>query len=188
MAELIYAAVSSLDGFISDASGAFEWAAPDDEMMAAANDLESEIGTYLYGRRMYETMRYWETAEPDEETDPLDAEFARMWRSADKVVYSSTLSDVSQPPALKLERTFEPDAIVQMKSSAERNISINGPTLASAAFRAGLIDECHLFLQPIIMGAGLRALPGNGPIPLELISERRFESGAVHLRYRVKSV
>jgi dihydrofolate reductase len=187
MAELIYAAVSSLDGFMSDPSGAFEWLAPDDEMMAAANELEGEFGTYLYGRRMYETMLYWETAEPDEETDPLDAEFARIWRSADKVVYSSTLSDVSSART-RLERTFDPDAIVQMKSSAERNISINGPTLASAAFRAGLIDECHLFLQPIIRGAGLRALPDDGPIPLELISERRFESGAVHLRYRVKSV
>ncbi len=186
MAELIYAAMSSLDGFISDASGAFEWAAPDDEMMAAANDLESEIGTYLYGRRMYETMSYWETADPDEQTDPLEAAFSRMWLSADKIVFSTTLSDVATART-QLVRTFEPDAIAQMKSAAARNISINGPTLASAAFRAGLIDECHLFVQPIIIGAGLRALPSDGPIPLELISERRFDSGGVHLRYRVKS-
>ncbi len=187
MAALIYAAMCSLDGFMSDPSGEIQWAAPDDEMMAAANDLESEIGTYLYGRRMYETMRYWETADPDERDEPLEAEFARLWLAADKIVFSTTLTDVSTART-ELVESFDPEAIVQLKSTATRNISINGPTLASAAFRAGLVDECHLFLQPVIMGAGLRALPGDGPIPLELISERRFDSGAVHVRYRVKTM
>ncbi|MGC2167670.1 MAG: dihydrofolate reductase family protein [Acidimicrobiales bacterium] len=186
MSALIYGALSSLDGFVSDPSGSFDWAAPDDELMAAVNDLESEIGTFLYGRRMYETMRYWETADPDEAEEPLGAEFARNWLSADKIVFSTTLSDVTTART-KLLRTFDPEAIAEMKSSATRNLSVNGPTLASAAFKARLVDECHLFLQPVVVGAGLRTLPVVAPLRLELINERRFTSGALHLHYRVKS-
>lgn len=185
MAALIYGALSSLDGYMSDPSGSFDWAAPDDELMAAVNDLESGIGTFLYGRRMYETMRYWETANPDQAEEPLEAEFARAWLSADKVVFSTTLAEVTTART-KLLRTFEPDAIVRMKSSATRDLSVNGPTLAATAFEHGLVDECHLFLQPVVLGAGLRTLPVVAPVRLELINERRFNSGAVHLHYRVQ--
>jgi dihydrofolate reductase len=183
MAKLIYSAIASLDGYVADADGAFEWAAPDDEVHAYVNDLERPIGTYLYGRRMYETMVYWETVDtgPDQASPARD--FAEIWRKADKVVYSTTLETASSART-RIERNFDPDAVRELKGNAARDITIGGATLAGEALRAGLVDECHLFLTPIIVGGGTPALPDGVRIPLELLDERRFGAGVVYLRYR----
>jgi dihydrofolate reductase len=183
MARLIYAAIASLDGYVNDAEGGFEWAAPDVEVHAFVNDLEREFGTYLYGRRMYEVMRVWETMDPGEPAVMQD--FARLWRSADKVVYSTTL-DAVDTPRTRLERVFDPDAVARMKAAADRDITIGGPTLAVAALRAGLVDECHLLLHPVSVGGGTSALPLGHRVDLELLGERRFASGVVHAHYRVR--
>jgi dihydrofolate reductase len=180
MARLIYSAIASLDGYIEDADGRFEWAAPDEEVHAFVNDLERPIGTYLYGRRMYETMVYWETA--DGAGSPVTRDYAAIWRAADKVVYSRTL----QAPSTKrtrIERAFEPAAIRALKQAAEEDISVGGAALAAEAFAAGLVDECHLFLHPVIVGGGKRALPDNVRARCELLDERRFASGVVYLRH-----
>jgi dihydrofolate reductase len=180
---LIYSAIASLDGYVNDADGRFDWAAPDPELHRVVNDLERPIGTYLYGRRMYETMAAWETMEAgsDETRD-----FAELWRAADKVVYSTTLDEVTTSRT-RLERSFEPDAVRALKARATRDLSIGGPGLAAAALGAGLVDECHLFLHPIAVGGGTPALPAGARTDLELLDERRFESGVVHLHYRVTS-
>jgi dihydrofolate reductase len=182
MAKLIYLALTSLDGFVEDRDGKFDWAAPDEEVHAFVNDLARPIGTYLYGRRMYETMAFWETA-PTLADQPLFVkDFAQIWRAADKIVYSTTLEAVSSART-RIERDFDPEAVRQMKSRAERDITVGGATLAAQAFKAGLIDECHLFLAPIVVGGGKRSLPGNR-LELELLDERRFGKGMVHLHYR----
>jgi dihydrofolate reductase len=182
MAKLIYLALTSLDGFVEDRDGEFDWAAPDEEVHAFVNDLARPIGTYLYGRRMYETMAFWETA-PTLADQPLFVkDFAQIWRAADKIVYSTTLEAVSSART-RIERDFDPEAVRQMKSRAERDITVGGATLAAQAFKAGLIDECHLFLAPIVVGGGKRSLPGNR-LELELLDERRFGKGMVHLHYR----
>jgi dihydrofolate reductase len=182
MAKLIYLALTSLDGFVEDRDGKFDWAAPDEEVHAFVNDLVRPIGTYLYGRRMYETMAFWETA-PTLADQPLFVkDFAQIWRAADKIVYSTTLEAVSSART-RIERDFDPEAVRQMKSRAERDITVGGATLAAQAFKAGLIDECHLFLAPIVVGGGKRSLPGNR-LELELLDERRFGKGMVHLHYR----
>ncbi len=184
MAKLIYSAITSLDGYISDASGDFDWAAPDEEVHAFVNDLERPIGTYLYGRRMYEVMVYWETAHTVADRPPVEQEYAEIWQAADKVVYSTTLQAVSSART-RIEGNFDADAVRQMKSSSDADISVSGPDLAAQALQAGLVDEYRLFLTPIVVGGGARALPASVHLALELLDERRFGKGAVHLHYRV---
>ena len=180
MAKLIYAAISSLDGYVADEAGTFDWAVPDEEVHAFVNDLEREVGTYLYGRRLYDVMAGWETAASE---SPLLQDFAELWRAADKVVYSRTLPEVTSSRT-RIERTFEPDAVRRMKEAAERDITVGGPNLAAQAIRAGLVDELHLFLTPILVGGGTPSLPADVRVKLELLDERRFGNGVVHLRYR----
>jgi dihydrofolate reductase len=184
MANLIYSAIASLDGFTADGNGDFDWAAPDAEVHAFVNDNERPVGTYLYGRRMYETMVYWETASTGDDQPDAGREYARIWQAADKVVYSSTLDSVSSTRT-RLERKFDPDAVRRLKKAAERDVSVGGPGLAAHALAAGLVDECHLFLNPVVVGGGTRALPAGLHLDLELLDERRFGNGVVYLRYRI---
>jgi len=185
MAHLIYFTNSSLDGYTEDREGNFDWDHPDEQGFRLITDLVRATGTYLYGRRMYQTMMVWET-DPDLAADsPLRRDFAEVWQAADKIVYSRTLQAVSTRKT-KIERNFNPEAIRQLKEAVEQDILIGGPELAAYAFRAGLIDECHLFLVPIIVGGGKPALPDNVRLELELLDERRFGNGAVFLRYRVR--
>ncbi len=184
MANLIYAVISSLDGYFEDEEGRFDWAAPDDEVHAFVNDLERPIGTYLYGRRMYETMVFWETVSTEADEPPVFWDYARIWRAAEKIVYSRTLHAPSSART-RIEREFEPDAVRRLKVSSAADIAVGGGELAGQAIGAGLVDECHLFLCPIVVGGGKRALPDNVRAQLELLDERRFESGVVHLHYRV---
>ena len=179
MAKLIYAAISSLDGYVADEAGTFDWAVPDEEVHAFVNDLEREVGTYLYGRRLYDVMAGWETAASE---SPLLRDFAEIWRAAEKVVYSRTLPEVTSSKT-RIERVFEPDAVRRMKQAAERDITVGGPSLAAQAIRAGLVDELHLFLTPILVGGGTPSLPADVRVKLELLDERRFGNGVVHLRY-----
>jgi dihydrofolate reductase len=185
MARLIYSAISSLDGYIEDMHGHFDWAAPDEEVHSFINDLERSAGTHLYGRRMYETLMVWETDPSLAAESPLLRDFAEIWQAADKIVYSKTLQAVSTRRT-QLERNFNPAVIRQLKEAVEQDMLIGGPGLAAHAFRAGLIDECHLFLTPIIVGGGKSALPDNVRLELELLEERRFGSGVVFLRYRTR--
>jgi dihydrofolate reductase len=185
MAHLIYSAISSLDGYIEDREGHFDWAAPDEEVHKFINDLERPAGTYLLGRRMYETMMVWETDPALAAESPLLCDYAEMWQAADKIVYSRTLAAVSTRRT-RLERTFDPEAVRQLKQAAEKDILIGGPGLAAHAFRAGLVDECQLFLTPIIVGGGKPSLPDDVRLELELLEERRFGSGVVFLRYRAR--
>jgi dihydrofolate reductase len=183
MAELIYSAIMSLDGYVADEDGNFDWAEPDREVHTVVNDLERPIGTYLYGRRMYEVMVAWETIADQE---PFVRDYAEIWRAADKIVYSRSLETVSSERT-RIERSFDPDAVRQMKASADRDISVGGPTLAAQAIRAALVDEIHLFIAPAVVGGGTRALPDDVRLKLELLDERRFDSGTVHLHYRTES-
>jgi dihydrofolate reductase len=181
MARLIYSAIASLDGYVNDRDGRFDWAAPDEEVHAFVNDLERTVGTYLYGRRMYETMAAWETMHSEQQPDVV-VDYAAIWRAADKVVYSTTLEDA---PSLRtrIERAFDAESVRRLKDSAKLDISVGGPGLALHALRAGLVDECHLFVNPIVVGGGTRALPDGLRLPLELLDERRFGNGVVHLHY-----
>jgi dihydrofolate reductase len=184
MAKLIYASITSLDLYVNDAQGDFEWAAPDAEVHAFVNELERSIGTYLYGRRIYETMQVWETIEtsPDE---PEMHDYAAIWRAADKVVFSSTLDAVTTTRTT-LERTFDPDSVRALVAAADRDVGMGGPTLAAYALAADLVDEVHLFLTPVLVGGGTRALPDGLHADLELLDEHRFASGVVHLHHRVR--
>ncbi|WP_410788381.1 dihydrofolate reductase family protein [Kribbella sp. C-35] len=181
MAHLVYSAIASLDGYIADADGSFDWAAPDAEVHAYVNDLERPNGTYLYGSRMYATMAYWETAD---DLAPVSRDYAEIWRAADKIVYSRTLPAVTTART-SLERDFIPAEVADLKQSSETAISIGGANLAGQALLAGLVDEIHLFLVPHIVGGGTRALPDGLTAGLELTAERRFTSGFVHLHYQV---
>lgn len=186
VAKLIYSAITSLDGYVVDADDNFDWAAPDDEVHAFVNDLERPIGTYLYGRRMYDVMVFWETAQsslPD--PSAVVSDYSDIWQAADKIVYSTTLSAVSSEKTW-LEREFDPEAIRQLKAQAASDISVGGPHLAAEAIRAGLVDECHLLLHPVVVGGGIHWLPSDLRLDLELLDERRFESGVVHLHYEVQ--
>lgn len=183
MARLIYSAITSLDGYIADRDGNFDWAAPNEEVFSFVNDLERPIGTYLFGRRMYEVMRYWETARADTALSPVEREFADIWQTADKIVYSTTLETVSTTRT-RLERTFDPAAVRQMKLAAERDITVGGSALAGCAMAGGLVDEYQLYLTPVIVGGGTRALPDGVQVTLDLIDEHRFGNGVVFLRYR----
>jgi dihydrofolate reductase len=181
VAKLVYSAIASLDGYVADAEGNFDWAAPDEEVHAFVNDLEREIGTYLCGRRLYEVMVVWETLQSDH---PVMRDYAEIWRSAEKVVYSRTLESVSSERT-RIERDFDPQAVREMKANADRDISVGGSELAGEAIAAGLVDECHLLLSPVIVGAGTKALPEEVRVQLELLDERRFGNGVVHLHYRL---
>jgi dihydrofolate reductase len=187
VARLVYSALASLDGYVEDSTGNFEWAAPDEEVHAFVNDLERPIGTYLYGRRMYETMMSWETVSTGAGQAAVSRDFAELWRAADKVVYSRTLR--AAPTArTRIEPEFDPAAIRKLKESATRDITVGGAQLAGEAMAAGLVDECHLFLSPVLVGGGKRALPDNVRVQLELLDEHRFKGGVVHLHYGVRSV
>jgi dihydrofolate reductase len=186
MSKLIYIANVSLDGYIEDADGNFDWTTPDDEVFAFITDLVRLSGTYLYGRRMYETMAVWETDPALAAESELRSEFARVWQAADKVVYSTTLRTVSTART-QLERNFDRDAVRDLKASAAGDLTVGGPNLAAHAFRAGLVDECHLFIGPVFLGAGKSSLPRDTRADLELLDERSFGNGAVYVRYRVAS-
>ena len=182
MARLIYSAIASLDGYTADAQGKFDWAAPDAELHAFVNDLERDVGTHLYGRRMYETMAVWETMDVSGEPDVM-RDYAEIWRDADKVVYSHTLAAASTPRT-RIERDFDPEAVRRMKQTAGRDLSVGGPGLAAHAPRAGIVDEIQVFLVPVVVGGGTRALPDGLRADLDLLDERRFAGGAVYLRYQ----
>jgi dihydrofolate reductase len=182
MAKLIFSAITSLDGYIEDDDGRFDWAVPDPELHTFVNDLERPVGTYLYGRRMYETMAAWQTLGLESSAPPEEVDYAEVWRAADKVVYSRTLDGVSTPRT-RLERDFDPDAVRGMKDAADRDISIGGPGLALHAFQAGLVDEVHVVQFPVIVGGGKPGLPQGARLDLELLDERRFGNGAVHMHY-----
>jgi dihydrofolate reductase len=183
MAKLIYSAITSLDGYVEDTDGTFEWAAPDEEVHAFVNDLERPIATYLYGRRMYDTMAFWETADGRDEP-AVFRDYAEIWRAAEKVVYSRTLQAASSART-RIERDFSPGAIRQLKSASGADMAIGGSELAGQAIAAGLVDECQLFLNPVVVGGGKRALPDHVRADLELLNERRFKSGVVYLHYRI---
>ena len=184
MARLVYSAIASLDGYVADASGSFDWSVPDEEVHAFVNDLERPVGTYLYGRRMYEVMVAWEHPDAFADQTRVIRDFAAIWPAADKIVYSTTLAAPSSART-RIERTFDPGAIRDLKRSAAHDISIGGPALAAEALRAGLVDEIRLFLSPISVGGGTRALPGDVRCELELIDERRFGNGVVYLAYGI---
>ena len=184
MVKLIYSAIASLDGYIEDEDGKFDWAAPSPEVHAFVNEVERPTGTYLYGRRMYETMVFWETAyEPGLPPSP-ERDYAEIWPAAEKVVYSRTLESPTSERT-RIEREFDPAAIREMKAGADRDISIGGPELAGQALAAGLVDEMQLFVTPVIVGGGKPALPADVRLELELLDERRFDNGVVYLRYSV---
>ena len=186
MARLIYSSITSLDGYIEDERGKFDWAAPDEEVHAFINDQERAIGTCLYGRRLYETMVAWETMDTGPEQPPVIRDYAEIWRAAEKVVYSKTLAEPSSERT-RIEREFDPEAIREMKAAADRDIGVGGPELAAQALAAGLVDELHLFVSPVVVGAGKPALPDGLRLDLELEDERRFGNGALHLHYRLAS-
>jgi dihydrofolate reductase len=186
VAKLISSAITSLDGYIEDQNGKFDWAEPDEEVHTFINDLERSVGTYLYGRRMYETMAAWETDDTLAAESEVMREFAQIWQAADKIVYSKTLEEAATDRT-RIERKFDPDAVRKMKASAESDLTVGGPNLAAHAFNAELVDECHLFVAPILVGAGKQSLPHDVRLDLELLSERRFANGMVHLRYQARA-
>ena len=184
MARLIYASNMSLDGCTEDERGAFDWAPPDDEVFAFITELMRSAGTYLYGRRMYDTMAVWETDSTLAAQSELTADYASAWQSADKVVYSSTLAATSTANT-RLERQFDTSAVHDLKAAASRDLLVGGPTLAAQALRAGLVDELQLFVWPVVLGGRKAALPTLMRADLELLGEHRFSNGVVQLRYRV---
>ena len=184
MAKLIYSVIASLDGYVEDEQGRFEWAAPSDEVLAFINELERPIGVYLYGRRMYETMVPWETAGSGSDQPPAMRDFAEIWRAAEKIVYSRTLQTVSSART-RIEHDLDTDAIRRLKETSGSDVSVGGAELAGQALAAGLVDELNLYLVPIVIGGGKPALPSNVRARLELMDERRFQSGVVHLQYRM---
>ncbi len=185
MAKLIYFMPTSLDGYIADETGNFDWSAPDEEAFAFINELERPIGMYLYGRKMYETMAVWETPEVIPGRTPAMLDFARIWQAADKIVYSKSRETVSTPKT-RVEREFDPQAVRELKAQSPLDISVAGPTLAAHAIRTGLVDEYHLLVVPTMLGGGTRVLPSNVRIRLDLLDERRFANGWVYLRYHAQ--
>ena len=183
MAKLIYISNVSLDGYIEDVHGSFDWTEPDDEVFAFITDLVRSVGTYLYGRRLYETMAVWETDPALAAQSELMADFANVWQAADKVVYSTTLEAASTAKT-RLERSFDPDSVRDMKASATTDLTVGGANVAAHAFKAGLVDECQLLIRPVLVGGGKPALPSDTRAELELLDERRFSSGVMYLRYR----
>jgi dihydrofolate reductase len=185
MAKLIYISNVSLDGYIEDEHGSFDWTPPDDEVFAFITDLVRSVGTHLYGRRLYDTMAVWETDPALAAQSELMGDFADVWQAAEKVVYSTTL-DAVPTAKTKLERDFDPDSVRDMKASATSDLTVGGANLAAHAFRAGLVDECHLFIVPVLVGGGKPSLPSGTRAELELLDERRFSNGVVYLRYRAR--
>lgn len=184
MAKLIYSAIASLDGYVEDEQGKFDWAEPDAEVFAFVNELERPIGIALYGRRMYETMASWETVSTGADQPAESRDFAEIWRSAEKIVYSRSLAEVSSART-RIEREFDPAAVRRLKDSSAHDISVGGAMLAGQAMAEGLVDELQLFLVPTVVGGGKRALPDNLRASIELLTERRFASGVIFLSYRV---
>jgi dihydrofolate reductase len=184
VAKLIYSAITSLDGYVVDEDGNFHWAAPGEEVHAFLNELERPVGTYLYGRRMYETMAGWEDPPAVVAGSAAAQDFAAIWQAAQKVVYSRTLETASTPRT-RLERDFDPEAVRQLKAAAERDLTVGGAEIAGQALAAGIVDEVQLFLHPVVVGGGSRALPDGVRVGLELLDERRFGNGVVYLRYRL---
>ena len=182
MGRLIYSALTSLDGYVADKDGRFDWAEPDEEVHTAVNDLSRPVGTFLLGRRMYEVLAVWDTID---DPTPHIRDFAELWRAADKVVYSRTLAAPSSART-RIEREFDPESVRRLKAAAGHDLSVGGPNLAAHAFKAGLVDECHLYLTPIVVGGGNQALPDDVRLRLELLDERRFGNGVVFLRYRTR--
>jgi dihydrofolate reductase len=185
MAKLIYSAITSLDGYVADEDGNFDWAAPDEDVHAVVNDLMRPVGTQLYGRRLYEVMLAWETLDTTDQ-QPATKDFADIWRASDKVVYSRTLENASSART-RIERDFDPEQVGAMKAQAERDLLVGGPELAGQAVAAGLVDEIHLFVSPIIVGGGTRAMPDDLRLELDLLDERRFANGVVHLGYATRT-
>ena len=185
MGRLVYTGITSLDGYIADEKGNFDWSAPDEEVHAFVNDLERPVGTYLYGRRMYEVMRVWQTMPVDDEP-PVIADYAELWRKADKVVFSNSLTEVSTPKT-RLEPGFDPAVIRELKESSASDLSIGGPRLAGSAIAAGLVDEFGLFVNPVVVGGGTKYLPDHVRVDLELVDEHRFANGVVYLGYRPRA-
>ena len=183
MAKLIYSAIASLDGYVADRNGSFNWAVPDDEAHGFINELERSVGTHLFGRRMYEVMAFWETVETEE---PRVRDYAEIWRAADKIVYSRTLESVASART-RIERDFDPESVRQLKAEADRDLTVGGPELAAEALDAGLVDECLLFLAPVLVGGGTPAFRDGATLRLELQEEHTFGSGMVFLRYAVSS-
>jgi dihydrofolate reductase len=186
VSKLIYSAITSLDGYVADEDGNFDWAAPDEQAHAFVNELERPVGTYLYGRRMYEVMAAWETMDTSAGQPAVVQDYAEIWQAADKIVYSRTLETVSSART-RIEHDFDPEAVRQLKARAVRDITVGGPDLAAQAIRAGLVDEYHLFVTPILVGGGKQTLPNGVRLELELLGERRFGNGVVHLRYRTRT-
>jgi dihydrofolate reductase len=185
MAKLIYSSIASVDGYVADEHGNFDWAAPDDEVHAFVNELERPVGTYLYGRRMYDVMVAWETM-PIDDQPAVIRDYAEIWRAADKIVYSTTLGTAASAKT-QIERSFDPVVVRQLKAEAMRDLSVGGPGLAAHALAAGLVDECHLFVAPVIVGGGTRFLPEGLRLDLELGGERCFDNGTVYLQYRTRA-
>lgn len=186
MARLVYSAITSLDGYVNDETGRFDWAVPSEEVHAHVNDAERDLGTHLYGRRMYDVMRYWQTAHEEPDQPEIGLDYARIWQAAEKVVYSRSLAEVTTPRT-RLERAFDPAEVRALVDAAARDVSIGGPTLAAEALRAGIVDDCHVYLTPVVVGGGTSWLPGGVRVGLQLVDERRFANGVVHLHYRVAS-
>ena len=186
MAKLVYSAIASADGYVEDAAGSFDWAAPGEELLCFVNDLERPVGTYLYGRRMYETMLYWETAHTVPGQPSFVREFTGIWQAAGKIVFSKTLQSVPSART-RIERDFDPGMVRQLKSAAGHDMTVGGADLAGQAIKAGLVDELQLFLVPVVVGGGKRALPNGVRSDLELLDTQPFASGAVYLRYRPRS-
>jgi dihydrofolate reductase len=184
MAKLIYSTIASLDGYVADEDGDFGWAAPDDEVHAFINDLERQVGTHLYGRRMYEVMRYWETDDATSGRSPVARDYAQIWRTAEKIVYSRTLRSVSSART-RIERDFDAEALRREKAQARSDMSVGGPGLAAQALAAGLVDELYLFIVPIVVGGGTQSLPDHLRLEVDLLEERRFDGGMVYLHYRI---
>jgi len=184
MGKLVYTAITSLDGYVNDEAGGFQWAAPDAEVHGFVNDLERDVGTYLYGRRLYEVMVYWETF-PTDDPDKVDHDYARIWQSADKVVYSTSLESVGSDRTT-LERVFDPEHVAATVAESDRDVSIGGPHLAAHALRAGIVDEIHLLQVPAIVGGGTSALPSGIRLDLELLHSRRFAAGTTYAAYAVR--
>jgi dihydrofolate reductase len=182
MALLLYSALMSLDGFIEDDSGRFDWAVPDPELHDFINRLESGVGTHLYGRRMYETMAVWETLGDEPGSEAEEVAYAELWRALDKIVYSTSL-DAVWTPRTTLERSFDPGAVAHLKEMAVGDISVSGPRLAQHAFAAGLVDELHLFWFPVVVGAGKPGIPAGVRFEVELIESQQFSSGVVYTRH-----
>ena len=186
MAKLIYSVIVSLDGYVTDEDGRFDWGVPDEEVHRFVNDLERPVGTYLYGRRLYEVMVFWETALSRSGQPPFVRDYAGIWQAADKIVYSRTLETVASART-RIERDFDPAAVRQMKATRERDITVGGPELAAQAMEAGLVDECRVFVTPIVVGGGKPFLPGRVRVKLDLLDERRFGNGFVYLRYATRA-